>query len=188
MSCQICYLFRNLTPLRLAVFEKRKHEHRSRAFRVVRLRHLDQQSKARQSPKMVVLAALALFVVASILSIAYWYLSEPRNLPPGPPGLPLLGSTLKVLDVNEQQAFLFDCVEKYGPIFKLYIANKLVIILGDHESIQEAMVKQGEIFSGRPQLYSFMPTRCRHLGNASCILGVFPEKDVSDHRYHRLGR
>lgn len=108
----------------------------------------------------ILLWAVVFLIVASI----YWYLSIPKNLPPGPIGLPFVGSAIEYLDGRKQHLLLQENVKKYGPIFKLYIGNQLVIVLGNYEAIQEAIVKQGDVFSGRPQFYTGMPEKLRGYG------------------------
>jgi len=66
-------------------------------------------------------------------------------------------------------------------LLKLYMANKLVVILGDYDTIQEALVKQGDIFAGRPQMYAFMPEKTRYHGV------IFSEGDLwKEHRRFAL--
>ncbi|GAB6030771.1 hypothetical protein CHUAL_007620 [Chamberlinius hualienensis] len=65
------------------------------------------------------------FVLILLLFIAYWYLSGPKNLPPGITGLPIVG---------------------YLP----FMGSRLTVILNDYSTIQEAFVKNGYIFAGRP--------------------------------------
>lgn len=116
---------------------------------------------------ITLLAAFLWTSILALLGIAYWYLTIPKNLPPGPMGLPLVGSAIQYWDASKNHGILEKHIKKYGPIFKMYIANKLVVILGDYDSIQEAMVKQSDIFAGRPKLYSILPERFRRLGKSA---------------------
>lgn len=108
----------------------------------------------------VLLLAIVFLIVGSI----YWYLSVPKNLPPGPVGLPILGSAIEYWDGTKQPLLLQENVKKYGPIFKLYIGNQLIIILGTYEAIQEALVKQGDMFTGRPQFHIGVPEKLKGYG------------------------
>jgi hypothetical protein len=111
-----------------------------------------------------ILLSLLVLVIAWI--IYYWYSTTPKNLPPGPVGLPLLGSALDYLNGPSQYIVLKENVKKYGPLFKLYIMNKLVLVLGNYEMIQEALVKQGDIFSGRPQFGSIASEKYKRYGES----------------------
>lgn len=112
---------------------------------------------------MLLTLTLAGFVLA-VTFVLYWYMSVPKNLPPGPKGLPILGSAVDTWDVPKQYMLLQEWAKKYGPFYKLYIANKLVLILGDYKTIQEALVKQGDIFAGRPNVLKLVPKEYHDLG------------------------
>uniref|UniRef100_A0A915L4J9 Cytochrome P450 n=1 Tax=Romanomermis culicivorax TaxID=13658 RepID=A0A915L4J9_ROMCU len=38
----------------------------------------------------------------------------------------------------------------YGPLYKFYIGRKLILVLADYDAIEQSLIKQGEVFSGRP--------------------------------------
>ena len=75
-----------------------------------------------------------------------------RNLPPGPPCLPLLGSLpfLGYLDIREALSNLRD---RYGEVSTLYLGQTRAIILNSHEAIKEALQTRGEIFGARPPIF-----------------------------------
>jgi len=133
----------------------------------------------------IVEAIVWLFILA-IASVIYWYWSIPKNLPPGPLGLPFIGSSIEYWDASTQHLKLQENVKKYGPIFKFYIANKLVVVLGDYDTIQEAMIKQGDVFAGRPNLQppSLLPKKYVYLRGKGVI---FSEGNVwKEHRRFAL--
>ncbi|GAB6030775.1 hypothetical protein CHUAL_007623 [Chamberlinius hualienensis] len=100
-----------------------------------------------------------------LLPIAYWYLSRPKNLPPGTAGLPIVGY---MPFISEYQHETFKKLgQKYGNLFHLYLGSLLVIVLNDYSSIYDALVKNGDIFSGRPQQMILKETSERNLGLAS---------------------
>lgn len=92
-----------------------------------------------------VLSCLAVFLV---FYIAYRYLSAPRGLPPGPRGLPIVGY-FPFLGKSPHEKFR-QLGKKYGNVFSFYIGKQLIVVLNDLDAIKEALVYQGEIFSGRP--------------------------------------
>lgn len=72
---------------------------------------------------------------------------------PGPTALPFIGN---VLDVGKNPYLSFTAMSKrYGDVFQIQIGMRPVVVLSGLETIRQALIKQGEEFSGRPDLYSF---------------------------------
>uniref|UniRef100_A0A8D2J176 Cytochrome P450 1A n=1 Tax=Varanus komodoensis TaxID=61221 RepID=A0A8D2J176_VARKO len=79
----------------------------------------------------------------------------PRGLKrlPGPRGYPLIGN---VLDLGKNPHLsLTRMSQKYGDVMKIHIGTRPVVVLSGLETLRQALVKQGEAFMGRPDLYSF---------------------------------
>lgn len=91
---------------------------------------------------------VTIFLVIALSFVAYWYLTIPTGIPPGPMGLPLLGY-LPFLGDKPYLKFT-ELSKKYGPVFSFYLGSRLVVVLNDFSSIREAFVKQADNFSGRP--------------------------------------
>ncbi|GAA6077625.1 cytochrome P450 1A1 [Tachysurus ichikawai] len=72
---------------------------------------------------------------------------------PGPKPLPLIGNVLE-LGCNPHLS-LTAMSKQYGPVFQVQIGTRLVAVLGGSEVVRQALIKQGEEFAGRPDLYSF---------------------------------
>lgn len=96
---------------------------------------------------------VALCVLNVLLVISYWFLTIPRGIPPGPAGLPLVGY-IPFVKRKAQDTFT-EIAKKYGPVFSIYLGSRLTVVLNDFESTKEAFIKQGDIFSGRPNDFSF---------------------------------
>ena len=81
-------------------------------------------------------------VLVSFLLVLRWFLRRPRNLPPGPWELPLLGSLPAVVwgmkKGLEPHHVLGRFAERYGPVFCVTLFNKTVVILDDFESSRAA--------------------------------------------------
>lgn len=95
--------------------------------------------------------ALVLGIVI-VLLIYYWITLKPKNFPPGPPSLPLLGSVLfipkKLLHLT-----LADWLRKYGPVVGLFFGSKpAVAICGPREVLE---VLRREEFQSRPNATIF---------------------------------
>ncbi|XP_077230005.1 cytochrome P450 77A3-like [Tasmannia lanceolata] len=79
------------------------------------------------------------------------------NLPPGPPGWPIVGNLLQVARSEKPFIhFVRDIIPKYGPIFTLKMGTRTLIIVSSAELAHEALVVNGQIFASRP---SENPTR-----------------------------
>lgn len=94
---------------------------------------------------------------------------RPDGVPPGPSGLPLLGSALQL--AGNTPLVMQKLAAKYGGVVGVYSGSTLVVFLNDYESIKEAFVKCGDFFSGRPLLFLFRLVLERITGNADDLHG-----------------
>ena len=85
-------------------------------------------------PMTIFLGLAAIFVV--------WLIGRPKkNLPPGPPRLPLIGTMLSFNFADYTHPHkLNSIIDKYGEIFTLAFMGKYVIYLNSYEVIKEAML------------------------------------------------
>ncbi|XP_010032100.2 cytochrome P450 77A3 [Eucalyptus grandis] len=74
------------------------------------------------------------------------------NLPPGPPGWPIVGNLFQVAR-SGKPFFMYveDLRPKYGPIFTLRMGTRTMIILADAKLIHEALIERGALFMTRPR-------------------------------------
>ncbi|XP_072162879.1 steroid 17-alpha-hydroxylase/17,20 lyase-like [Diadema setosum] len=87
-----------------------------------------------------------------LVSMAIWSVSRPNKFPPGPRGLPIVGS---IFDMTDSPEVVFGkWAKKYGDIFGLKIGQRWMVVLNRKDLIKEAVIKQGVEFAGRPDLYS----------------------------------
>nr|XP_039248643.1 cytochrome P450 2U1-like [Styela clava] len=93
------------------------------------------------------------FIGISTFLICYYLFKRPKNFPPGPRGLPLLGY-VPFLGSNTAES-LRQLKEKYGSVMSIQFGREYWVILNDFNAINEALVKQGHKFSGRPVNFVF---------------------------------
>nr|XP_039248531.1 cytochrome P450 2U1-like [Styela clava] len=85
------------------------------------------------------------------LLLCWYLLKRPKNFPPGPHGLPLVGYTPFM---GDNPAELFRKMKsKYGSVMSVQMGRDDWVVLNDYDTIMEALVKQSEKFSGRPKLF-----------------------------------
>uniref|UniRef100_A0A2K6PHN4 Cytochrome P450 1A n=1 Tax=Rhinopithecus roxellana TaxID=61622 RepID=A0A2K6PHN4_RHIRO len=105
-------------------------------------------------------SATELLLASAIFCLVFWVLrgSRPRVLkglksPPEPWGWPLLGHVL-TLGKNPHLA-LSKMSQLYGDMLQIRIGSTPVLVLSSLDTIRQALVRQGDNFKGRPDLYSF---------------------------------
>ncbi|RVE72120.1 hypothetical protein OJAV_G00058530 [Oryzias javanicus] len=75
---------------------------------------------------------------------------RPKNFPPGPPVLPMLGNLLSLSLDNPLKDF--ERLRKaYGNVYTLFIGPRPAVIINGFKAMKEAMVIKATDFAGRPQ-------------------------------------
>lgn len=99
---------------------------------------------------------VALATVCLVFMIIRWFKTDiPEGLRPlpGPRALPFVGNVLEV--GKSPYLSLTAMSERFGDVFQIQIGMRPVVVLSGIDTVRQALVKQGEDFSGRPDLYSF---------------------------------
>ncbi|KAH7680588.1 Cytochrome P450 E-class group I protein [Dioscorea alata] len=73
------------------------------------------------------------------------------NLPPGPPGWPVVGNLFQVARSGKPFIhYVRDLIGIYGPIFTLRMGARTLIIISSAELAHEALIEKGQMFASRP--------------------------------------
>ncbi|XP_040198890.1 cytochrome P450 1A5 [Rana temporaria] len=101
-----------------------------------------------------VLLASVVFSVVFLIFKSYSQRVPPgTKRMPGPFPLPLIGNILS-LSKNPHLS-LTKMSEVYGDVLQIQIGTKPVLVLSGLETIRQALIKQAEVFMGRPDLFTF---------------------------------
>ncbi|KAI1470391.1 putative cytochrome P450 [Daldinia caldariorum] len=94
--------------------------------------------------------------ITVFLVIIIWRLSRfgrrPKDYPPGPPTLPLIGNLHQIPTEKRHEQFE-KWAREYGPIYSLMLGNKVMIVLNSDQVIKDLADKRGAIYSSRPESY-----------------------------------
>ncbi|XP_076978472.1 cytochrome P450 1A1 [Tamandua tetradactyla] len=108
----------------------------------------------------ITVSASELLLASTVFCLVFWvvrasWVPVPKGLksPPGPWGWPLIGHVL-TLGKNPHLA-LTQLSQRYGDVLQIRIGSTPVVVLSGLDTIRQALVRQGDDFKGRPNLYSF---------------------------------
>ncbi|KAK7906571.1 cytochrome P450 [Apiospora marii] len=77
---------------------------------------------------------------------------RPKDFPPGPPTMPLVGNLHQV--PSEKRHLQFGTwAREYGPVYSLMLGTKVMIVLNSDIAVKELIDRRGAIYSSRPEAY-----------------------------------
>ncbi|XP_044259444.1 probable cytochrome P450 303a1 [Tribolium madens] len=97
------------------------------------------------------LVAIGFFVIILGL-LAYLDTKKPKNYPPGPSWLPIIGSAHTIKEWRKKAGYLYkataEMAEKYGPVIGLRVGKDLVVVVYGKNQIREFLTSDD--LAGRP--------------------------------------
>ncbi|XP_051481085.1 cytochrome P450 2J2-like [Apus apus] len=94
---------------------------------------------------------LLVFLVVFLLVADYMKHRKPKNFPPRPLCLPLVGH-LYLMNFRDPQSSVQKLTDKYGDIFSTQIGSMTTVCVSGLRLIKEVLVNQGENFLDRPEI------------------------------------
>ncbi|XP_070558201.1 cytochrome P450 2J4-like [Ptychodera flava] len=89
-----------------------------------------------------------LVLLVTIFTLIVWFINRPKNLPPGPWGLPLVGVLPSLM--SDPGVWSMEMAKKYGDVISVRLGSKLAVILHGYDAVKEAFVENRSLFSARP--------------------------------------
>ncbi|KAF2993292.1 hypothetical protein E8E14_000680 [Neopestalotiopsis sp. 37M] len=94
--------------------------------------------------------------ITAVVFILLWHLrrvgSRPRDLPPGPPTIPIAGN-LNLMPQSHAWIQYAKWAKEYGPIFSLILGTKTFIVVTSDKVVKDLFEKRSKVYSSRPELY-----------------------------------
>ncbi|XP_046561767.1 cytochrome P450 1A2-like [Haliotis rubra] len=101
---------------------------------------------------MEIQVAVATFIASFATIKLFRYFQSNNNAAPGPWGYPVLGH-LPLLGTEPHVTFQ-KLRMKFGDVFRIQLGTWPALVINGKKAIKEALVEQGDAFSGRPQFYT----------------------------------
>ena len=116
--------------------------------------------------------------IAAFMLLIWGWSKTRRDIPPGPFGLPLIGSLLQLGD--SPHLALSRMAKVYGNVFSIRLGWRKAIVLNSQDVVKETLSKRAGHFSGRPPFHSFKISKHQ---SESIVFGDF---DTSHHKKKKL--
>ncbi|KAF7828668.1 cytochrome P450 81E8-like [Senna tora] len=92
-----------------------------------------------------ILSFILLFTLKLFLRIPRF-----KNIPPGPPFLPIIGNLHQLKDPLHHTLHRFS--QRYGPIYSLRFGSRLGVVVSSHSLVLECFTKNDVVLANRPKL------------------------------------
>ncbi|XP_044147868.1 cytochrome P450 2K1-like [Bufo gargarizans] len=106
--------------------------------------------------------ALSVLVILFVIVVSRkWNQGIPKNFPPGPIPLPIIGNILSI-DMSKPYKTFVQLSKKYGTVFSIQIGLSKIVVLCGYDTIKDALINHGDKFVDRPKSNLFSTTTKDH--------------------------
>ncbi|OXU31223.1 hypothetical protein TSAR_014757 [Trichomalopsis sarcophagae] len=113
--------------------------------------------------------SMLVFVVLAFLLICCFSCLKPKNFPPGPKWLPLIGCVPLFYTLRKKSGFthlaLNELAQQYGPVVGLKLGQQRFIVVSSYDLVKKVLMR--DEFNGRPSSFFF---RVRSFGKEKGVL------------------
>ncbi|KAK7264035.1 hypothetical protein RJT34_31637 [Clitoria ternatea] len=109
----------------------------------------------------------SLWVIIAVITLLFFLFlskSNPKNLPPTPPSLPLIGHLHLIKEPLHRS--LHNLTQKHGPTISLRLGKRNVLVVSSPSAVEECFTKNDITFANRPQTIA-----AKHLNYNSRTVG-----------------
>ncbi|GAA0184185.1 hypothetical protein Leryth_008289 [Lithospermum erythrorhizon] len=101
----------------------------------------------------IIFSALAFLLSTLIFISSRKSKSKNLNLPPGPPGWPVVGNLFQVASSGKPffRYIRENLIPNYGPILTMKMGTSTMIIISDADLVHEALNEKGKLYASRPK-------------------------------------
>ena len=97
------------------------------------------------------LNTVSVFILVLFVIIVFFSTKLPKDFPPGPTPLPIIGSLFDLgTNPDKLHKTLAALSKQYGPMLGLKLGSYPAVVLSNLEVVKEAFVKKGDCFCNRP--------------------------------------
>ncbi|XP_051809807.1 cytochrome P450 2J2-like [Acanthochromis polyacanthus] len=94
---------------------------------------------------------LLLFTLIFIIAADFMKFRRPAGFPPGPWGLPIVGSMFSLDHTRTHEVFT-QLAGKYGDMFSIRMGNEWLVVLNRFEAVKEGLTTKGDSMAHRPDI------------------------------------
>ncbi|KAK3329159.1 cytochrome P450 [Apodospora peruviana] len=100
----------------------------------------------------VLVNLLPLVALVAIVIKLFTIGRRPKNYPPGPPTLPIIGN-LHQMPKRDAHLQFERWAREYGPVYSLILGTKTMIVLSSDKAVKELLDKKSGLYSHRQEMY-----------------------------------